>query len=58
MTQTAGALAGINLTAIWIPIALAIISMIIIALYPLLDKDVEDINKKLDASRAKQKLAG
>ncbi|TCN27484.1 MFS transporter [Mesobacillus foraminis] len=55
--QTASALSGINLTAIWIPIALAIVAMIVMALYPLSDKDVRDINKKLDAFRAKAKAA-
>nr|WP_307784752.1 MFS transporter [Neobacillus cucumis] len=54
---TAIALSGINITAIWIPAALAIVSMIVMALYPLSDKDVEDINKKLDASRAEVKAA-
>jgi glycoside/pentoside/hexuronide:cation symporter, GPH family len=31
--------------------------MIVMSLYPLSDKDVEDTNKKLDASRAKAKAA-
>ncbi|ULT59500.1 MFS transporter [Neobacillus drentensis] len=55
--QTASALSGINITAIWIPAALAIVSMIVMALYPLTDKDVVDINKQLDAARAKIKKA-
>ncbi|WEG11113.1 MFS transporter [Pullulanibacillus sp. KACC 23026] len=55
--QSAGALAGINLTAIWIPSALAIVSMIIMALYPLTDRDVDNINKQLDDSRAKAKAS-
>ncbi|MED4226245.1 MFS transporter [Neobacillus cucumis] len=55
--QTAIALSGINITAIWIPATLAIVSMIVMALYPLTDQDVKDINKKLDASRAEAKAA-
>ncbi|MNG00116.1 putative symporter YagG [compost metagenome] len=50
--QTAGALAGINMTAIWIPAALAVVSMIVMHFYPLSDKDVERINKQLDEKRA------
>lgn len=57
MVQTASALSGINLTAIWVPAALAIVSMVVMAFYPLSDKDVADINKKLDESRAEAKAS-
>ncbi|CAG9297833.1 MFS transporter [Celerinatantimonas diazotrophica] len=51
-TQHADAIFGINVTAIWIPIILAFISMIIMHIYPISDADIKDINKKLDAKRA------
>lgn len=54
-TQTANAIAGINVTAIWIPAALAIVSMIIMQFYPISDKDIVDINTQLDAKRAELK---
>lgn len=50
--QTASAIAGINMTAIWVPAVLAVVSMIVMQLYPLSDKDVDNINKQLDAKRA------
>ncbi|AVJ18832.1 MFS transporter [Serratia sp. MYb239] len=49
--QDANAIAGINMTAIWIPIALAFVSMIIIQLYPISDKNITDINRRLDEIR-------
>ena len=49
--QTLSAIAGINITAIWIPIALAVVTMIIIQLYPISDKDVVEINHQLDKQR-------
>lgn len=54
-TQHVHALSGINLTAIWIPVVLAVISMVIMQLYPISDKDVENINTQLDAKRAELK---
>lgn len=56
-TQGASALSGINLTAIWIPAVLAIVSMIIMQLYPISDKDVNDINRQLDEKRVQLKEA-
>ncbi|MET3545054.1 MULTISPECIES: MFS transporter [Paenibacillus] len=53
--QTALAVSGINTTAIWIPAALAVVAMIVMKLYPLSDKDVDSINKQLDAKRAEMK---
>lgn len=53
--QHVHALSGINLTAIWIPVVLAVISMVIMQLYPISDKDVENINTQLDAKRAELK---
>jgi GPH family glycoside/pentoside/hexuronide:cation symporter len=53
--QHANALAGINLTAIWIPAVLALVSMIIMQLYPISDKDVAEINQQLDEKRAQLK---
>ncbi|WP_374286520.1 hypothetical protein [Lactococcus sp.] len=41
----------INITAIWIPILLALVSMIIIQKYPISDEDVTDINRQLDEKR-------
>lgn len=49
--QSASAIDGIIMTAVWIPIALAIISMIIIQVYPISDKNVNDINRQLDEIR-------
>ena len=40
------------MTAVWIPIALAIGSMIIMQVYPISDKNVTDINRQLDEVRA------
>ena len=40
------------MTAVWIPIALAIVSMIIMQVYPISDKNVTDINRQLDEVRA------
>lgn len=54
-TQHVHALSGINLTAIWIPVVLAVISMVIMQLYPISDQDVENINTQLDAKRAELK---
>lgn len=56
--QTSDALSGINMTAIWIPAVLAIVSMIVMQFYPLSDKDVDNINKQLDAKRAEMKATG
>jgi GPH family glycoside/pentoside/hexuronide:cation symporter len=53
--QSAAALSGINLTAIWIPALLAIVSMIVMQLYPISDKDVVEINRQLDAKRSELK---
>ncbi|MGV9033163.1 MFS transporter [Lactococcus lactis] len=53
--QHANALAGINLAAIWIPAVLALVSMIIMQLYPISDKDVAEINQQLDEKRAQLK---
>lgn len=50
-TQTSNAISGINITAIWIPILLALVSMIIIQKYPISDEDVTDINRQLDEKR-------
>lgn len=49
--QDAKAIAGINMTAIWIPIALAFVSMIVIQCYPISDKNITDINRQLDEIR-------
>ena len=49
--QDANAIAGINMTAIWIPIALAFVSMIVIQCYPISDKNITDINRQLDEIR-------
>ncbi|WP_242258760.1 MFS transporter [Streptococcus thoraltensis] len=50
-TQTAKALSGINFTAIWLPILLAIIASVITQMYPISDKDIVEINKELDKKR-------
>lgn len=50
--QHASAMTGINMTAIWIPIILSLVSMIVIQLYPISDKDLIDINRQLDEKRA------
>ena len=39
------------MTAVWIPITLAIVSMIIMQVYPISDKNVTDINRQLDEVR-------
>ena len=39
------------MTAVWMPIVLAAISMIIIQLYPISDKNVTEINRQLDEIR-------
>ena len=49
--QSANAIDGIIITAIWAPIMLAAISMIIIQVYPISDKHVTDINRQLDEVR-------
>lgn len=49
--QHAEAIAGINMTAIWIPIILAVVSMVIIQFYPISDKKVTEINRQLDELR-------
>lgn len=49
--QHANAIAGINMTAIWIPIFLAFVSMIVIQLYPISDENIADINRRLDEIR-------
>ncbi len=49
--QNENAIAGINMTAIWIPIVLAFVSMIVIQLYPISDKNITDINRRLDEIR-------
>ncbi|VTN29853.1 xyloside transporter [Klebsiella pneumoniae] len=46
--QSASAIDGIIMTAVWIPIALAAISMVIMQVYPISDKHVTDINRQLD----------
>lgn len=50
--QSASAIDGIIMTAVWMPIVLAAISMIIIQLYPVSDKNVIEINRQLDEIRA------
>ncbi len=49
--QHANAIAGINMTAIWIPVVLAIMSMVAIHFYPISDDNVNDINRQLDEIR-------
>ena len=49
--QSANAIDGIIITAIWAPVMLAAISMIIIQVYPISDKHVTDINRQLDEVR-------
>lgn len=49
--QSANAIDGIIVTAVWIPIVLAFISMIVIHIYPISDKHVTDINRQLDEIR-------
>lgn len=49
--QSTRAIDGIIMTAVWIPIALAIVSMIIMQIYPISDKHITDINLQLDAVR-------
>jgi len=49
--QSANAIDGIIMTAVWIPIVLAFISMIVIQVYPISDKNVKDINRQLDEIR-------
>ena len=39
------------MTAVWIPIALSVVSMIVIQLYPISDKNVTEINRQLDEVR-------
>ncbi|MGU7802562.1 MFS transporter, partial [Escherichia coli] len=49
--QSANAIDGIMMTAVWIPIALAIVAMIVMQIYPISDKHVSDINRQLDEIR-------
>ena len=49
--QSASAIDGISMTAVWIPSALAAISMVIMQVYPISDKHVTDINRQLDEIR-------
>jgi len=49
--QSANAIDGIIITAIWVPIMLAAIAMIVIQVYPISDKHVTDINRQLDEVR-------
>ncbi|WP_205599088.1 MFS transporter [Aeromonas rivipollensis] len=49
--QNANAIAGINMAAIWIPIVLAAVSMIIMQMYPISDEKMIDINRQLDEKR-------
>ncbi|OBX11762.1 MFS transporter [Gallibacterium genomosp. 3] len=42
--QTAEAMSGINISMIWVPIILAIIAGYVIALYPLSDEEIEEMN--------------
>ena len=49
--QSASAIDGIMMTAVWIPIALAIVAMIVMQIYPISDKHVSDINRQLDEIR-------
>lgn len=49
--QSANAIDGIIMTAVWIPIALSVVSMIVIQLYPISDKNVTEINRQLDEVR-------
>jgi GPH family glycoside/pentoside/hexuronide:cation symporter len=56
-TQSSQALSGINITFIWIPLVFAIVSMIVMALYPLSDKDVDKMNAELDVIRAQAQSA-
>lgn len=39
------------MTAVWLPVALAAISMVIIQVYPITDKYISDINRQLDELR-------
>jgi GPH family glycoside/pentoside/hexuronide:cation symporter len=39
------------MTAIWIPVVLAIMSMVAIHFYPISDDNVNDINRQLDEIR-------
>ncbi|KRM94205.1 Na+ xyloside symporter related transporter [Lentilactobacillus senioris DSM 24302 = JCM 17472] len=55
-TQSAGALNGIVISMIWLPIALALVGMWVMSRYPLTDADVNKMNHELAAQRQKQNL--
>ncbi|MDO1604961.1 MFS transporter [Lactobacillus sp. YT155] len=54
-TQSANALMGLQVSMIWIPIVLAVVAMIIMSRYPLSDKEVDEINLKLQDARNGEK---
>ncbi|MFZ2352575.1 MFS transporter [Paucilactobacillus nenjiangensis] len=47
-TQSAGALMGIQISMIWLPVILAVVAMFIMSRYPLSDNDVKKINLEID----------
>ena len=50
-TQSAGALAGIQWSMIWLPIILALVAMWVMSRYTLTDSDVKKMNEELTAER-------
>ena len=50
-TQSAGALAGIQWSMIWLPIILAFVAMWVMSRYTLTDSDVKQMNEELTAER-------
>lgn len=55
VSQTPKALSGITLTAIWLPILIAILAALIIQAYPISDKELVRINSELDKKRVQHK---
>ena len=49
--QSADALTGISISMIWLPILFAIVSMWIISRYPLGDREIDKINREIQARR-------
>ena len=46
-TQSSKALFGIDLSMIWLPIVLAVVAMFIMAIYPLTDQKVDEMNQEI-----------
>ncbi|GEO74722.1 Na+ xyloside symporter related transporter [Levilactobacillus namurensis DSM 19117] len=50
-TQSAGALAGIQWSMIWLPIILAFVAMWVMSRYPLSDSEVDRINLEIEKEK-------